>query len=332
MNKRKLFSALALALALSTTALAQRSMIRGKVHAPNNAPLNNAIVELRYGGGGLIAQAVTRNEGDFEFTGLDPGDYEITVTASGFEPVVQLVRFHSTDKMRFMETLNVEIMVKPKANAPLSAPSTIFAQDVPKPARAAYDKAIAKLRDGKSEEGIALLRDATVAFKDYFDAHFLLGKELFRLGRDNEALEELERAREVNDKQDVLYQVLGMVMLKQKKYNLAQRIFREAINLNANNTVAHYYRGLTLIELALRENGNERNADLDDAEKELARAWELSDKRLNDVYVQRARIYERRGNKEAAARELEQYLKAEPEAKNAQAIRQAIVTLRGAKP
>jgi len=64
----------------------------------------------------------------------------------------------------------------------------------------------------------------------------------------------------------------------------------------------------------------------------LERAWELSDKRLNDVYVQRARIYERRGNKEAAARELEQYLRAEPEAKNAAAIRQAITTLRGTKP
>jgi len=332
MNRRKLFSALALALALSTAALAQRSMIRGKVHAPNNTPLNNAIVELRVGGGGMIGQAVTHNEGDFEFTGLQPGEYEIAVTASGFEPMVQLVRFNNTEKMSFMEVLNVEITVRPKANVPLSAPSTTFAQDVPKPARAAYDKAVAKLRDGKSEEGLALLREATVTYKNYFDAHFLLGKELFRLGRDAEALEELERAREVNDKQDALYQVFGMVMLKQKKYNLAQRVFREAISLNANNTAAHYYRGLTLIELALRESGNERIADLADAEKELERAWELSDKRLNDVYVQRARIYERRGNKEAAARELEQYLRAEPEAKNAAAIRQAITTLRGTKP
>ena len=49
------------------------------------------------------------------------------------------------------------------------------------------------------------------------------------------------------------------------------------------------------------------------------------------VYRQRARIHERRGNKEAAARDLENYLKAEPEAKNAEAIRHAIAKLRGEK-
>jgi tetratricopeptide (TPR) repeat protein len=331
MNRRSLFSALALVLALSTTALAQRSMIRGKVHAPNNSPLNNAIVELRVGGGGMIGQAVTRNEGDFEFTGLQPGEYEIAVTASGFEPTVQIVRFSNTEKMNFMEVLNVEIIVRPKADAPLSAPSTYFAQDVPKLARAAYDKAIAKLREGKSEEGMALLHEATATFNEYFDAHFMLGKELFRAGRDNDALEELERARQINDKQDALYQMFGLVMLKQKKFNLAQRIFREAISINANNTAAHYYRGMALIELAIREGDNERVADLNEAEKELERAWELSDKRLNDVYLQRARIYERRGNKDAAAHELEQYLKAEPDAKNAAAIRQAITALRGTR-
>jgi predicted TPR repeat methyltransferase len=72
----------------------------------------------------------------------------------------------------------------------------------------------------------------------------------------------------------------------------------------------------------------QRSADLTEAEKELNRAWELSDKRLASVYVQRARIYERRGDKEAAARALEEYLRAEPEAKNAAAIRTAITRLR----
>lgn len=331
MNRRRLFSALALVLALSTTALAQRSMIRGKVHAPNNSPLNNAIVELRVGGGGMIAQAVTRNEGDFEFTGLQPGEYEIAVTVSGFEPTVQIVRFNNTEKMNFMEVLNVEITVRPKAGATLSAPRTYFAQDVPKPARAAYEKAIAKLRDGKAEEGMALLREATAAFNEYFDAHFTLGRELFRMGRDNEALEELERARQINDKQDALYHVFGLVLLKQQKFSLAQRVFREAISLNANNIASHYYRGVALIELAKRETGSARDADLSDAEKELARAWEMSDKRMLDVYLQRARIYEQRGNKEAAARELEHYLKAEPDAKNAASIRQAITALRSEK-
>jgi regulator of sirC expression with transglutaminase-like and TPR domain len=67
------------------------------------------------------------------------------------------------------------------------------------------------------------------------------------------------------------------------------------------------------------------------AEKELERAWQDSEKRLVDTYLQRARIHERRGQKEAAAIDLENYLKAVPEAKNGATIRTAIAKLREAK-
>ena len=331
MNRRSFLSALAVIVMLAATASAQRNTLRGKVRAPDGTSINNAIVELKVSGGAMIGQTVTRNDGDFAFSGLESGEYEIAVTAAGFEPAIQIERFVNTDRMGFNEVLHTEIIVRPRADPSLPPPSTYFAQDVPKPARAAYEKAIAKLRDGKSEEGILLLREATATFNEYFDAHFALGRELFRAGRDNEALEELERARQINDRQDVLYHVFGLVMLKQQKYKLAQRIFNEALSINANNVQSRFYRGVALIELAIRESGAERDTDFRDAEKELNRALELSNKRMTEVYKQRARIYERKGDKEAAARELESYLKAEPDDKNAEAIRQAIVKLRGEK-
>ena len=57
-------------------------------------------------------------------------------------------------------------------------------------------------------------------------------------------------------------------------------------------------------------------------------ACDLSGKKLTIVYLQTARIYEHRGDKEAAARSLEQYLKAEPDSKQATQIREAITRLR----
>ncbi|MGA9770244.1 MAG: tetratricopeptide repeat protein [Blastocatellia bacterium] len=331
MNGRRFFSALLIVLALAATTFAQRNMIRGKVRTSNGNAVNNAIVELRVNGSGMIGQTVTRNDGDFAFNGLSPGEYEIVVTSSGFEPVVQIEHFIGTDRMNSMEILQVEVILKPLAEPVLAAPGTYFAQDVPKVARVSYEKAVAKLREGKSEEGIALLRDAAANFNEYFDAHFALARELFRSGKDNESLEELERARQINDKQDVVYYMFGLVMMKQQKFKLAQRAFHEATSLNASNTFSHFYRGVALIELGIRETGAERDADFADAEKELNTAFELSDKKMADVYRQRARIHERRGNNEAAARDLESYLKAEPEAKNAEAIRQAISKLRAGK-
>lgn len=332
MRSRILLPALALVLLSAFSASAQNNMIRGKVRASNGTTINNAIVELKVGGGGMIGQTVTRNDGDFAFSNLAPGEYEVAVTLAGYEPATQVVRFSQIDRMNFYEVLNVEVTIRPKPNASMAPPGTHFAQDVPKAARESYEKGMAKLREGKSEEGIALLREATASFNDYFDAHFAIGRELFRLGRDNDALEELERARQINDRQDAVYYTFGLVMLRQQKFAIAEYAFREALRLNANNTATHYYHGVALIELGARTGDlNQSATDLNNAEKELSAAWEMSEKRLTEVYLRRARLYEIRGNKEAAARELENYLKAEPEAKTAASIRAEIARLRGVK-
>lgn len=330
-NRRTGLAALALMLILTAAAEAQRSTIRGKVRTPGGSTVNNAIVELRLGGGGMLAQTVTRNDGDFAFSGLEPAEYEVAVVMAGFQPAAQMVRFENDAGMRMMQFVNVEIVIRPKPDAAASVPTTLFAQDVPKAARAAYERAISKLHEGRATEAIELLRTAIAEFSDYFDAHYMLGQELFRAGQDREALEELERARQINDRQDAVYHLFGLIMFKEKKYALAQRAFREAETLKPANPLPHFHRGVALIELAIREDNPQREADFADAEQELNRAWELSDQRMNEVRLQRARVYERRGNKEAAARELEAYLKSEPEARNAASVREALAKLRSKK-
>lgn len=329
MRLRSLFPAFALVLLLGAAAFAQSNTLRGKVRSTDGLTINNAIVELRIGGGGMISQTVTRNDGDFAFTNLASGEYEVAVTIAGYEPVVQMARFNAPDRMNFSEVVNIEVLIRPKRETILTAPGTNFVQDVPKAARAAYERAMARLREGKSDEGVAALREAIADFNDYFDAHFALGAELFREGKDSEALEAFERARQINDRQDAVYYMFGLVMMKEGKFAVAEYAFREATRLNAANALSHFYHAQSLIELAVRGNDERQNAsDLGAADQELNRAWEMSEKRMTAVYLQRARIHEKRGEKEAAARDLESYLKAVPEAKNGAIIRAAIARLR----
>jgi tetratricopeptide (TPR) repeat protein len=340
MRWRTLLSLLAFILFIETTLLAQTSpsnnipsnTIRGKVRSIDGLTVNNAIVELRFGGGGMISQTVTRNDGDFAFSNLVSGEYEVAVTITGYEPTVQIARFTQNDRMNFAEVVNIEVLIRPRRELTLSAPGTNFAQEVPKPARAAYERAMARLREGKSDEGVAALREAIANFDDYFDAHFALGKEMFRAGKDNEALEAFERARQINDRQDAVYYMFGLVMMKERKYSVAEYAFREATRLNATSAASHFCHAQSLIELAVRGSDQQQRAtDLEAADQELNRAWETSNKHLTLVYLQRARIHETRGEKEAAARDLETFLKAEPDAKNGAAIREAITKLRGEK-
>ena len=330
MKRQTFLITIALASLLNSAAFAQSNTLRGKIRSTNGVTVNNAIVELRVAGGAMIAQTVTRNDGDFAFQNLASGEYEVAVTVAGYEPVVQMARFNQNDRMSFAEVVNIEVLIRPRRDVALAVPGTNFAQDVPKPARAAYERALTRLREGKSDEGVAALREAIANFSDYFDAHFALGRELFREGKDSEALEALERARQINDRQDAVYYMFGLVMMKEGKFAVAEYAFREATQLNANSALSHFYHAQALIELGLRGKDERQGAvDLSAAEKELERAWELSEKRFTPVYLQRARIHEKRGQKEAAARDLESYLKAEPEAKNGATIRAAITKLRG---
>jgi tetratricopeptide (TPR) repeat protein len=330
-TNRKIFFLLSLLLFLAIESFAQNpnNMIRGKVRAINGSAVNNAIVELREAGGAILSQTVTRNDGDFTFSRIVPAEYELHVTGSGFETTMQVVRFSQTAHMNFLEVVNVEITLRAKAEPTVHPAGISFAQEVPENARSVFEKGVAKLREGKSEEAIVLLREAVNLYPTYFDANFTLAKELFRTGQDKEALEAIERARQVNQRESAVYHLFGLIMLKQQKFKVAEFAFREAVNFNAGNASAHFYRGRTLIELALRnKDEKERAADLGESEKELNHAWELSDKRIYEVFTQRARIHELQGNKEAAAVDLENFLKVQPNAPNAAAIRQAIETLR----
>jgi tetratricopeptide (TPR) repeat protein len=328
---------LSVLLLLPVAGFAQASMLRGKVHGSNGAIVNNATVELRGSNGAMIGQTFTRNDGDFYFMRLAPGEYEVLVTMSGYEPAAQRVELRDTMRVNtasdaISEVVTIEIVLRPRAEPVLAPPGTSFAQDVPKTARAAYEKGIAKIRENKSDEGIALLREAVAEFGDFFDAHLALGLEFYRLGKDGDALEALERARQINDKGAVVYYTFGMVMVRQQKFRAAEYAFGKAAEFNDSHVNAHFNHAVALIEVSLRsKDQDEIQKVLANADRELDRAWELSGKKLNTVFLQRARVHEERGNKEAAARELEKYLKAEPDAKNGAVIRQAIAQLRERK-
>lgn len=336
MSKRSLLAIAALLL-LPMAGFAQNSLLRGKVRGSDGAVVNNATVELRGSNGALIGQAFTRNDGDFSFSRLRAGEYEVHVTMSGYEPSMQLVELRdsmmvNTASDAISEVVTIEVLLRPRAELALSRPATNFAQDVPKAARAAYLKGISKLREGKSDAGIASLREATAEFGAYFDAHLALGFEFYRLGKDSDALEALERARQINDKEAVVYYTFGMVMVRQQKFRAAEYAFGKAAELSDSHVNAHFNHAVALIEVALRtKEPSEVKTALANADRELDRAWDLSGKRLNTVFLQRARVHEERGDNQAAARALEDYLKAEPNATDAAGVKQAVAKLRDKK-
>ncbi|MDX6696009.1 MAG: Tetratricopeptide repeat [Blastocatellia bacterium] len=329
---------LLLLLSASTVARAQQGhSIRGKAHNEQGINLARVSIDLQTGNGSLIAQTVTNNEGDFFFGGLGGNSYIVVASAPDYTVVserVDFVRRVTGDEPGESRTVDLTLLPKIAPRAP--APGTTFVQDVPTAARNTLTRALRLSKEGKGELALALMQEALKIFPDYFDARFALGNELLKANRLSAAIAELEQARRINPKDGRVYETFGLVLMRQQKHGLAAAVFAEAARLSPLDPQPLLLRAMSLIDYASSLGGaalnleQERRAALLDAEQNLTRAFELSGRKLTAVYLQRARIYEKRGELATAAAELERYLQESPQAANADAIRQAIKQLRDA--
>jgi len=330
-----LLAALLLCCSLNGQAQAQGNTLRGKVRDSNGRNMARVIVDLQTGNGQPINQTVTNNEGDFYFAGLDETSYIVVISAPDYHPVNQRVEFiRRVTPDAPGETRTEEYTLTPKNNpAPAKPSRPAFAQNVPQAARDAMDRAMKLSREGASQQSIAAMREAIGLFPDYFDAHFALGNELMKAGALDEAIVELDKARQINPKDDRVYQTFGLLLNRQKKFAVAAAVFAEAARLNPSDPNILLLRATALIDHAatLDPSKSEREQTLSEAQKDLNKAFEMSGKKLSTTHLQLARIHEKRGDRAKAANELEQYLRETPDAKNADAIREGVKKLRGAK-
>ncbi|MFY9557672.1 MAG: tetratricopeptide repeat protein [Blastocatellia bacterium] len=329
--------AVALCLGVAVSAEPQGHTIRGKVSNSSGKNLSQVLVELESGRGQRVETTVTNNEGDFYFTGLMDTSYIIVIRQLDYEPVSEHVDFIKTVGPEDPgERRTVQISLTPKGSS-LTIPSNraVAAQNLPKAARDALDRAIKLARENKSTETIAALQEAIKAYPDYFDAHLLLGGEYLKMNRLNDAISEFESARKINPKDDRVYRGFGQVLMMQKKYALASRVFAEAERLNPSDPGLFLSRAMALIEHAIainpsasKEAAAERDSAFGMAQKDLTKALELSGGKMANAHLQLARVYEKTGDRRKAADELEQFLKLSPDDKKADGIREAIKTLR----
>lgn len=303
--------------------------VRGKVYLPSGETIAGVLVEL-WRNGAQSAQTVTTREGNFSFNNLAPADYRIIVNYLSYERVDEPVTLPAATIAKSSNAPLLEIRLKESLPLP-SAPATTnppFAQTVPFAARLYFTEAQAKFKDAKPVEGIAKLKEALKAFPEYFDALFALANEAHKLKDDETALATLERARKVYDGDARVYRLFGVIMSQQQKFLVAEFAFREAIQRDPQHYPSYQAHGITLLELGLAEKTPQlRHNLLVQAEQQLQKALSQSGHKLLAVHLNLAEVYEARGEKQAAIRALETYLKQQPNTPKAPAIRASITRL-----
>jgi hypothetical protein len=114
-------------------------------------------------------------------------------------------------------------------------------------------------------------------------------------------------------------------------------MFAEAASLNPRESQYPLMQGTALIDQASALDANNKQAGearlylFAEAERALMRSREISGNKLGAAYLQLARLYEKKGERERAAHELELYLRQSSDAKNSASIRDAIKKLQEPK-
>ncbi len=123
--------------------------------------------------------------------------------------------------------------------------------ELPQEARAAFDRGLTHLEQGRNAEAVAELRrayDATSGEAPLLA--FYLANALQRDGRPSEAIELYEVARDALPENGTILNNLGFAWLQAGRYDRALPTLREAVRVAPDNARAHLNLGLTFYGLA----------------------------------------------------------------------------------
>ena len=327
---------LLLLLSHSSLALAQGgNVLEGKVVTPSGIqPTTPVRVKLTLNGR-AIHETFTDLSGRFTFPGVGRGVYQLTAEGDGVTFETTSVTAEISAFGGGPQSFTQDIQLRPIHQKPAAQLGVVnaFKQDVPAAAKAALDAGLKLAEEGKTEAAIENMRKAVQIFPQYFDGHLQLGNTFLKLDQFNDAIAELDRAREINPNDERAYQSFGLLLMKQRNYAVAVAVFAEAGRLNPSNPMNAVMRATALIhEAAVTDESVPSTEDrahlLSRAEVAMSQAATLSETKLKPDTMTLALFYELKGEPERAASELESYLKKNPQLKNAAAIQNEIKRLR----
>jgi Tfp pilus assembly protein PilF len=297
-----------------------RGSIRGQVVLPGGAFVIEAVKVTLQTLRETVSVVYTENQGQFEFPGLEPGNYKVEVEGDRqrFELNTESVQVFKGAPSIVTLTLKEKVSSEKVTIGAKTASVAELGQSIPSGAKKEFDKASKAAHDGKTEEAIAHLQKAIGFYPGFVMAHNDLGTHLLGLGKSDEAATEFRKAIALDDKAFNPKLNLGIVLVQQHKFAEAANILNGALALESGSPAARLYSGLALLAL-----GN-----LTAAERDLQTAYQRGGAHYALALFHLGQLYMSKGNQALALQSFERYLNDEPNAGNADQVRKLIAMLR----
>ena len=303
------------------------STITGFVFDPERRPVAQVHVELLNDFNAILQRLRTDESGRFVFRGVSQGRFQVRVLPLGtiYENQTQEVELAgmSASGRPMRETVQRDFYLRLRKSAPVSAPGTIFVQEIPEEAKTIYERAVADLERNQLEDGVAGLESALKIFPSYYSALERLGLIYLTQQKYEKAVEVFGKAVVVNPRSFNGWYGLSCSHYSLKQSDAAVEAAQKAVTLNSNSADALLTLGLSLRQAKRYE----------EAEKPLKQADKITKGLSPDVHWNLALLYAKNLNRFSdAANELELYLKTTPDTSQTENIKKLIKKYRESPP
>lgn len=296
-----------------------RNTVQGYIILPSGRRLDKRVKVRITGATGGSLTGMTDDSGSFTFRRLAGGTYFLTVDA-GTEYELANETVDIIDASRGAgQTITLHIQLQPRMERAAQKAGTVNAAfaGVPKPALELYKKGVEAAVAGDSKKAVEHLTGALELHPEFTLALNELGLQYMRLNQPEKAEEALLSALRLAPESFAPRLNYGVLLVHVKKFAEAEAELRRAIERNGGSAAAHLYMGRALI--GLRKYG--------ESARELQRAISIGGG-VNLAHRYLAVAYIELGENERAVEELEEYLRLEPKAKDADAVRRVVTQMR----
>ena len=259
--------------------------------------------------------------GRFRVSELRMGKYTVRVETPGtpYEEQSQQLELQSLRRVSGDETFPLEFRLKyKKSSEPVTRGGSVFAQNVPKAARAEFQRGVNSLKSNKTEAAIASFEKAVTIFPDYFDALESLGVEYAKDGQYESAIESLTHAIKINSRAPKSLYAIGVAYLNLHRLTDAIECLGKSAQLDPNSANAQMMLGLAYGNAGV----------IDKSETAFKKALQIGGAAAAEAHFYLAGLFNKQGKYHDARQELELFLRESKNVKEPAQIKAMIEKLR----
>jgi tetratricopeptide (TPR) repeat protein len=290
-------------------------IIFGRVSLPDGRPAARVRVFIETTNG-LKRDMLSDDQGNYEFRALGAGRYRLSATNPD-EPKQYSEPAESDTTRAFANRLQVNIYLRfPQHDTePTYKPGTVSAaeaaQNIPKPARKAYEQGLKLQKENQPEKALTEFNQAVELYPEYFQA--LTERANLLMGRNQltEAAADFERALRLNDKYVPALRGLGYCQIQQKQFGAAVSNLERAFVMEPKVPLTLLLLGYANLSLGRYE----------PAKQCLQEALKLGPESAARAHVYLAEVFAHEQKFKEAADSIRRYLTLKPDAADAAGLR-----------